>query len=119
MCVLGVLLAVSVTMSDNVNMAEYSTKGIAVNPSICALPVESQLFALYHEEAHHVLNHLKRFKDEGQKTVELEADQYAIDRLKSEGYNACNAVQFVLPVRGFFSFTHPNRFTLEQIACGE
>ena len=121
MCVNGLILSVALSVVPSVPLAHYnSIRGIEVNPIVCSMEQSTAKFILYHEEAHAKLQHISRVNlGEGLKGLEYEADEYAIARMKSEGINTCEAVKPVLQFRGLFSFTHPNKFTLNELACKE
>lgn len=121
MCVSGLVLGVALSVVPTVPLAHYhSIRGIELSPAVCEMPADTVRFIVYHEESHHDLQHIQRMNGgENQKDLEMEADKTAIAKLKSEGVDACKAVQPVLKYRGLYSFTHPNRFTLNSLACGE
>lgn len=119
MCLIGIALSVAVTVTIAVPMAEYRHNEIRVNPAVCEYPVETQAFILAHELAHHTEKHLNFVGTIPTKDLELDADNKAIDTVKQWGYDACMAVQPVLQFRGWFSISHPNKFTLQRLACGE
>lgn len=108
------------TVDASVHVAQYHIeRGIVLHPDTVNLPYPTLLFVLYHEEAHGELRHLYRRAGEGQKSLEYEADVYALDKVRALGYDTCSAVEPILYTRGVWSFTHPNRFTLSNLACGE
>lgn len=119
MCLIGITLSVAVTVTTAVPVAEYRHNEIRVNPSVCEYPADTQAFILAHEYAHHTERHLNFVGSIPTKDLELDADRKAVDMVKTLGYDSCMAVEPVLQYRGFWSATHPNRFTLRNLACGE
>lgn len=121
MCVSGLVLGVALSVVPTVPLAQYhSVRGIELSPAVCEMPADTVRFVVYHELAHHELNHIPR-KNQGELLygIETEADKYALNKLKEEGIDTCAAVKPILKYRGFFSSTHPSRFTLESLACEE
>lgn len=121
MCVSGLVLGVALSVVPDVPLAHYhSIRGIELSPAVCEMPADTVRFIVYHEQAHHDLQHIQRMQGgENQKDLELEADTVAIAKLKNEGVDACQAVQPVLKYRGWYSSSHPNMFTLNNLACKE
>lgn len=114
------LVSVSVSFSAATPVAQYSDlRGIELNPVVvCEWNRDTQLFAIFHEEAHHRHNHLqRRLAGESVKAQEIEADMHAIRRLRNLGYDPCVAVKPLLWFRPERNGTHPSAWELEQMAC--